>query len=129
VKRETKAKNSFHISLKQRAIMPKKILYTDFEDASSIIDTMLSTPELKKAVTRSNLYKFWDKIIGKKFSEKSKPYSMMGGGVLIVACANSSVAQELMLQKPQILEKFQPYLKSLHLSVKDLKFDCKKWGE
>ena len=107
--------------------MGKKILYTDFEDAESIINKMLSSSDIKKAVTRNNLYKFWDKIVGKKFSEKSKPYSMMGGGILIVACANSAIAQELMLQKPQILEKFKPYLKSLHLSVKDIKFDCKKW--
>lgn len=107
--------------------MAKKVLYTDFEDTESIIDKMLSSTELKKAVTRNNLYKFWDKIVGKKFSEKSKPYSMMGGGVLVIACASSAVAQELMLQKPQILEKFKPYLKSLHMNVKDIKFDCKKW--
>lgn len=108
--------------------MAKKVLYTDFEGIESIIDTMLSSTELKKAVTRNNLYKFWEKIVGKKFSEKSKPYSMMGGGVLIVSCANSMVAQELMLQKPQILEKFKPYLKSLHMNVKDIKFDPKKWS-
>ena len=107
----------------------KKILYTNFEGVESIIETMLSSTELKKAVTRNNLYKFWEKIVGKKFSEKSKPYSMMGGGVLIVACANSSIAQELMLQKPQILEKFKPYLKSLHMTVKDIRFDCKKWTD
>jgi len=107
--------------------MVKKVLYTDFEGVDSIIEKMMSSSDMKKALTRSNLYKFWDKVVGKKFSEKSKPYSMMGGGLLIVACANSSVAQELMLQKPQIIEKFQPYLKSLHLSVKDIKFDCKKW--
>lgn len=107
--------------------MKRKVLYTDFEDVGSIIESMMSSKELKKAVTRSNMYKFWAKIVGKKFADKSKPYSMMGGGVLIVACANSAIAQELMLQKPQILEKFQPYLKSLHLSVKDIKFDQKKW--
>lgn len=105
----------------------KKILYTDFEEAGDIINKMMSN-DMKKALTRNSLYKFWSKIVGKKFAEKSKPYSMMGGGLLVVACANSSVAQELMLQKPQILEKFQPYLKSLHLDVKDIKFDCKKWN-
>lgn len=109
--------------------MAKKVLYTDFEDTQSIIEKMLSSTDIKKAVTRNNLYKFWDKIVGKKFSDKSKPYSMAGGGVLVIACANSAVAQELMMQKFQILEKFKPYLKSLRLSVKDLKFDQKKWGE
>jgi len=105
----------------------KKILYTDFEDAGSIIETMLTSKELKKAVARNNLYRFWEKIVGKKFSAKSKPYSMAGSGTLIIACESSTVAQELMFQKTQILEKFQPYLKSLHLKVKDMKFDCKKW--
>lgn len=105
----------------------KKVLYTNFEDVGSIINEMLSSPDLKRAVTRNNLYKFWGKIVGKKFSDKSKPYGMGPNGVLIVACENSSVVQELLLQKPQILEKFQPYLKSLRLSVKDIKFDQKKW--
>lgn len=109
--------------------MGKKSIYTNFEDTESIIAGMLSSKELKRAVTRNNLYKFWGKIVGKKFSEKSKPYSMVGGGVMIIACANSAVAQELMLQKTQILEKFKPYLKSLHMSVKDIKFDPKKWSE
>lgn len=105
----------------------KKILYTDFEDAESIIEKMLSSKDLKKAVTRNNLYKFWSKIVGKKFSDNSKPYSMMGNGILVVACKSSVVAQELLFQKTQILERFQPYLKSLHLNVKDIKFDPKKW--
>lgn len=107
--------------------MAKKILYTDFENTESIIHSMLSSKELKRAVTRNNLYKFWSKIVGKKFCDKSKPYSMIGNGVLVVACESSVVAQELLLQKKQILEKFQPYLKSLHLNVKDIKFDPKKW--
>lgn len=107
--------------------MPKKILYTDFETTEGIIETMLSSPELKKAVTRNNLYKFWVKVAGKKLGDKSKPYSMMGNGLLVIACESSAVAQELMLQKPQLLEKFQPYLKSLRLNVKDMKFDPKKW--
>ena len=105
----------------------KKILYTDFEDTESIIEKMLSKTEIKKAVTRNNLYKFWAKVAGKKLGDKSKPYSMMGKGLLVVACESSAVAQELMLQKPQLLEKFKPYLKSLHLKVTDMKFDPKKW--
>ncbi len=106
----------------------KKILYTDFEDAASIIEGMLTSKELKKAITRNNLYKFWGKIVDKKLSDKSKPYAMGQNGLMIVACENSAVAQELMLRKTKILEDFQPYLKSLHIKVKDIKFDCKKWG-
>ena len=105
----------------------KKVLYTDFVKTESIIEVLLEKKEIKKAITRNNLYKFWDKIVGEKFVNRSKPYSMIAGGVMVVACENAIVAQELTLRKFQLLAKFQPYLKSLKLNVKDLRFDPKKW--
>lgn len=77
----------------------KKILYTDFETTENLISKMLEQKEIRKAITRNNLYKFWGKIAGAKFAQKSKPYSMLGGGVMVIACENGIVAQELMLKK------------------------------
>lgn len=107
----------------------KKVLYTNFVSTEEIIAEMLEDKVIKKALTRSNLYKFWAKIVGEKFALSSKPYSMLSSGVMVVACKNNIVAQELMLKKSQLLEKFKPYLKSLKMSVKDFKFDAKKWVE
>ena len=53
---------------------------------------------------------------------------MMSGGVMVIACENPVVAQELSLYKVILLQKFQPYLQSLQMKVKDLKFDPKKWS-
>ena len=100
----------------------KKVLYTDFVTTESLVEELLGKKEVKKAITRNNLYKFWDKVAGTKFASKSKPYSMM-----VIACENAIVAQELTLRKTQLLVKFEPYLKSLKLNVKDLRFDPKKW--
>ena len=105
----------------------KKVLYTDFVTTESLVEVLLVKNEVKKAITRNNLYKFWGKIAGSKFAAKSKPYSMMGGGVMVIACENAIVAQELTLRKTQLLVKFEPYLKTLKLNVKDLRFDPKKW--
>jgi predicted nucleic acid-binding Zn ribbon protein len=105
----------------------KKAIYTDFVEASDLIAEMMEQKEFKKAVTRSNLYKFWAKAAGEKFAEKSRPYGMSGGNVVVIACENAAVAQELQLKKTQLLEKFAPYLKSLKMNVKDLKFDPRKW--
>ncbi len=102
-------------------------MYTDFEGVDSVIAELLNNKDIKKAVTRSNLYKFWKSIVGEKFGEKSKPYSMIGGGVMVIACANNVVAQELLYQKIMIIKKFAPYLKSLKINLKDIKFDPKKW--
>ncbi len=104
-------------------------MYTDFEGIDSVIAELLNNKDIKKAVTRSNLYKFWKSIVGEKFGEKSKPYSMIGGGVMVIACANNVVAQELLYQKTMIIKKFAPYLKSLKINLKDIKFDPKKWVE
>ena len=104
-----------------------KVLYTDFEGVEDIISSMMSDPRVKKAITRTNLYSFWDKILPEKIRGKSKPYSMLPGGTMIVACQNPVVAQELSLQKIILLKKFEPYSKSLNLRVKDFKFDSKKW--
>ncbi len=107
----------------------KKIHYTDFVDTASLIEQMLEKKEIKKAITRNNLYKFWEKIAGKKLAEKSKPYSMLPNGIMVIACENNIVAQELLLKKFQLLQKFTPYLKSLKMNVTDLKFDAKKWKD
>lgn len=109
------------------ADMSKKILYTNFTTTEELVETLLGKTEIKKAITRNNLYKFWEKAAGKKFADRSKPYSMLGGGVMVIACENAIVAQELMLKKTQLLVKLEPYLKSLKLNVKDLRFDPKKW--
>ena len=104
-----------------------KVLYTDFEGVDDIISSMMDNPQLKKAITRTNLYKFWDSILPEKFRGKSKPYGMLPGGVMTVACQNPIVAQELSLHKVMLLKKFEPYAKSLKMRVVDLRFDPKRW--
>lgn len=105
-----------------------KIKYSNFDDVNTIVANMLGSKEMKKAITRNNLYKFWKTVVGKKLGDKSKPFGMFANGTLIIACQSPMVAQELIMRKSQILEKMQPYLKSLYLKVNDLKFDPKKWG-
>lgn len=104
-----------------------KVLYTDFEGVDEIIGSMMDNPNLKKAITRTNLYKFWDNILPEKFKGKSKPYGMLPGGLMTVACQNPVVAQELSLHKVILMKKFEPFAKSLKLRILDLKFDPKKW--
>ena len=105
-----------------------KVLYTDFEGVEEIISSMMDNPQLKKAITRTNMYTFWNKILPDKFKNKSRPYSMLPGGTMVVACSNPVVAQELSLYKVIIMQKFAPYLKSLNMRVTDLRFDSKKWS-
>lgn len=106
----------------------KKILYTDFVSTEELMAELLEKKEVKKAITRSNLYKFWGKIAGAKFAQKSRPYSLISGGTMVIACETPAVAQELMLKKTQLLVKLKPYAESLKIKINDLKFDTKKWS-
>ena len=107
--------------------MTKKVLYTDFTGIDEVISDILEDKSFKKAITRNNLFKFWKQIVGDKFKNKSKPYSMTKNSVMIIACDNPVTAQELMLRKTTILNDFKPYLKSLKITVNDLRFDPKRW--
>lgn len=107
----------------------KKILYTQFQNIDEVIANLAEKKEIKRAITRSNLYKFWSKVAGEKFAQHSKPYSMLKGSIMVVACETPIVAQELTLRKTQILTKLKPYVESLNIKLTDIKFDPKKWIE
>lgn len=122
----------------------KKILYTNFEGIDDIIVSMLDDKDksskksddefsnntknlIKKAINRNTLYKFWKKTVGEKFGKLSYPYGMAPQYTMIIACKNAAVVQELLLRKHEIIENLAPYTKSLKMTVKDLRFDPKKW--
>ena len=105
----------------------KKILYTKFKYIDDLISDLAQKKEIKKAITRSNLCKFWANVAGEKFAQNSRPYSMTRGNAMVIACETPIVAQELMLHKTRLLAKFKPYAQSLNIKLEDLKFDSKKW--
>ena len=82
----------------------KKIIYTDFVSTEELVADLMEDRNIKKAITRS-----------------------LGNGVMVIACENSIIAQELMLKKTQLLIKIKPYLDSLKIKVSDFRFDPKKW--
>lgn len=94
-----------------------------------IIADLMKNAAVKRAITRANLYKFWKKVAGENFAQNSKPYSMVKGTVMVIACKTPIVAQELLLRKAQLLVKFRPYVESLNMKLTDLRFDPKKWTQ
>lgn len=106
--------------------MARKSLYTDFVDIGTLLETFKNSKEMQKAIKRKNLFDMWEKTAGAKFAKKSKPYSIIHK-TMVIACQNSVVAQELQLQKIQLLTKLNPYLKALKMNIIDLRFDTKRW--
>lgn len=105
----------------------KKILYTKFQNIDDIIADLAKHAAIRRALTRANLCKFWRKVVGEKFAKNSKPYSMIKGSIMVIACKTPIVAQELLLRKTQLLVKYKPYVESLDMKLTDLRFDAKRW--
>ena len=107
----------------------KKILYSGLDNIGDVVNSIVKRTDLQNGIQKSMLFKFWGKIVGKKFEKITRPVSINNKNELIVACANSMVTSELLLFKADIQKKMQPYTKSLDIDISDIVFSHKIWKE
>ena len=104
-----------------------KIHHSGMYDIEEVLDEFKKQYNFENIVKKSTFFKFWSKIVGKKFQDKSKPISINKKNVLLVACENSMVTGELFMFKDAILEKMQVYTKPLNIKIDDIVFSHKIW--
>ena len=107
----------------------KKQFYSELQTVGASLESFKKRFNIDESLKKMTLYKFWANVAGAKFKDVSKPVSVNKDGILLVACKNSFVTSELFMFKEKILEKLQPYSKSLEISVKDVVFSHKIWQE
>ena len=105
----------------------KEFFYTDFNSLGSVMNEIVQNSNLKNGVKKATLFKFWNKVAGKKFEQYSKIESLNTDGVLTVACANAAVSSELLMFKQDIIKKINIYAKPLGLEISDINFSHKLW--
>lgn len=105
----------------------KEFFYTDFNSLGSVMNSVLQSPNLRQGLKKTTAFKFWGKVVGKKFEKCSKIESLNRDNILVVACANASVSSELTMFKNDILKKFNSYANPLGIEVIDIKFSHKIW--
>lgn len=81
-----------------------------------------------RAFKYSAIFSFWPQIVGSKFKDCSKPYSLKGSK-MYVTCQNSYVLQELSMYKKMLIEKLKVYCEPLEVKVEDIVFDYKNWQQ
>ena len=85
----------------------------------SVMDSLLQNPVIRSGMKKSTLFKFWDKVVGKKFEGRTKISSLNNMGnknILVVACENAVVTNELMMYKSKLLQKIKK--KTLNIQKK-----------
>lgn len=108
----------------------KKILYSNMDTLASIMDNVVNTPQLKTGLKKATLFKFWGKVVGKKFENVSKILGLdniNGKTILTIACANAAVTSELMMFKQQLIKKMNTYSTPLGIEIEDMLFSHKVW--
>lgn len=105
------------------------IRYCEMESVNDMMEAFKKAFRFKTTLKQHTLFKFWSKIVSKKFKDLSKPVSVNSNGILQVACKNSLVTSELFMFKDDILKKTEVYSKPLGFEIADIIFSHKIWTQ
>lgn len=95
-----------------------------------VMDSVFQNSNLKQGMKKATLFKFWSKVVGKKFETVSEINSLSENiekTVLTVACANAAVTSELTMFKTQLIKKINTYANPLGINIDDIIFSHKIW--
>lgn len=107
----------------------KKIKYSDFESVHEIIGKIDLKYDKSIENNKALLFEEWESIIGEKIASLSKPVELSDKNLLKISCANSFVANELFMQKQNLLILINEKAHEFNLNVRDLIFDYKNWKQ
>ena len=107
----------------------KKLNNSNFELLEDIIKELDFQYKQDNQNNLDNLNKYWRELVGKKISAFSKVINFSDKNILTVACSDSFVANELYYEKQNLLEFMNKNMQNLGITIKDIKFNYKKWEE
>ncbi|MFA6989089.1 MAG: DciA family protein [Candidatus Gastranaerophilaceae bacterium] len=87
---------------------------------------------IEKALKETALIDLWPQIVGPRFENNSKAYTILSRNkqnILVVATSSSVVSQELSMFKNEIIKKIYKHASNLDLKINDILFNTKIWGE
>lgn len=105
----------------------REIRYSEFSSLDSVMSSVLMNPKLRQGMKKSSVFKFWPKVVGKKFEKYSRAEALNSNNILTVACANAAVSSELTMFKDEILKKINQYSRPLGIEIEDINFSHKIW--
>jgi len=93
---------------------------------SDAFSQMMGKNKLNSVIKYSTIFSFWNNIVGAKFANVTKPYTIKAQK-LYVSAKSPIVIQELTLYKSKILIKVNSYSKPLGIEIKDIIFSYKNY--
>ena len=107
----------------------KKLNNSNFELLEDIIKTIDFNYDIGLQKNKELFCKYWAEIVGDNISQISKVYDIQSDGTVIIVCENSYVANELFMEKENLICKMIKKTENMGITIKDIKFDYRKWKE
>lgn len=93
---------------------------------SKTFKDIMKGDKLAFVMKQSTVFSFWNNIVGSKFVNLTKPYSIKYSK-LYVSTKSPVVAQELSLYKNKIIRNINSYSMPLGIEIKDIVFNYKNF--
>ena len=88
---------------------------------------MMKGNKVGQIIKHSTIFSFWNNIVGAKFANYTKPYSIKFNK-LYVSAKSPVVVQELNLYKAKIIRNINSYSMPLGIEIKDVVFSYKNFA-
>lgn len=109
----------------------KKILYSNFELIEDVISDLKFNFSEDKVERLNKVSDVWVEVVGKKFSQFTKVLEISADNKLIVVCADSFVANELYLNRYNLLQDMCKKLanQGIEIEIVDINFNYRRWNK
>ena len=88
---------------------------------------MIKGSKVGQIIKHSTIFSFWNNIVGAKFANYTKPYSIKFNK-LYVSAKSPVIVQELSLYKAKIIRNINSYSMPLGIEIKDVVFSYKNFA-
>ena len=88
---------------------------------------MMKGSKVGQIIKHSTIFSFWNNIVGAKFANYTKPYSIKFNK-LYVSAKSPVIVQELSLYKAKIIRNINSYSMPLGIEIKDVIFSYKNFA-
>ncbi len=107
----------------------KKLNNSNFELIEDVIKELDFKYNQNDEKILGEIKKFWTQVAGDKISTFSKVIDISENNILTIVCSDSFVANELYLEKQNLLKYMNKNVQNLGIIIKDIKFNYKRWKE
>jgi predicted nucleic acid-binding Zn ribbon protein len=102
--------------------------HSKFTTVGLVLNRVAASLGLDRRLREHALIKLWPSLVGDAFAHKSYPLFLDVEGNVVIATADAATAQELSMNRRELMKKLKAVGKGLDLSIQGMRFDLKHFS-